>query len=94
MRKEFCVVILLTFSSQVFAKQTKTNVWVESELSSHICWYQNKRYSEGAIIDVAEFKLICEKEKTSQKNSKLKWLKINKEGQIVYPKELKRITIN
>ncbi len=58
------------------------------------CWYDNKRYTEGALIQVHSFTLLCGAKNPQQNNSQLIWLKIDKQGNAIYPSQPKKITVN
>jgi len=58
------------------------------------CWYDNKRYSEGALIQIHSFTLLCGSKNPQHSNSQLIWLKIDKQGNAIYPTTPKTITVN
>jgi len=54
------------------------------------CWYDNKRYSEGALIQIHSFTLVCSTKFPQHNNSQLTWLKLDKEGNPIYPPKRKK----
>jgi len=79
------------------ASTIKTHAIVDAnEISnqSKSCWYDNKRYSEGALIQIHSFTLLCGAKTPEHNNSQLIWLKIDKQGNAIYPKKPKTITVN
>ncbi|WP_404343188.1 DUF1496 domain-containing protein [Pseudoalteromonas mariniglutinosa] len=58
------------------------------------CWYDDKRYSEGAVIIAAKQRLVCAAKQLNYNNSELSWLPQDENGNIVYPKQSKSIRVN
>lgn len=58
------------------------------------CWYDDKRYSEGALLHIHSFTLICQAKRPEHNNSELIWLKLDKQGNAVYPTKAKTIRVN
>ncbi|WP_372762292.1 DUF1496 domain-containing protein [Pseudoalteromonas sp.] len=58
------------------------------------CWYDNKRYSEGALIQVHAVTLICGTKDLANAESPLIWLKLDKQGKIIYPTKAAKITVH
>ena len=52
------------------------------------------RYTEGAYIVVGEMTLICSAKQPNFSNSDLAWLRLNANGEIIYPKQTKTIHVN
>lgn len=49
---------------------------VELNISSGlepVCFYEDKRYSKGAVISVGDRLLVCEREKSFEQNGRLSW---------------------
>lgn len=76
------------------AKNTKAHLLIEPETLQHVCWYQDKKYSEGAILQVAEILLVCSLKDKNQPNGKLGWFKLDDKGNVIYPKKPSKITVN
>tara|TARA_B100000700_G_C15000013_1_gene835800 strand:+ start:1065 stop:1364 length:300 start_codon:yes stop_codon:yes gene_type:complete len=87
---------ILLFSQFVLAKDKALLVLDGQEaLNNHkVCWYENKRYTEGAYIAVGDITLICAVKQPNFSNSDLAWLRLDKNGDIVYPKRDKSINVN
>lgn len=87
----------LTFSIESNANTIKTLPVIDANQfiseGSH-CWYDNKRYSEGALIQVHSFTLMCAAKIPQHNNSELIWFKLDKQGNIIYPKKPQSITVN
>ena len=85
---------LILMSTSLVAKDNKTHIWVEPELNNQICWYQNQKYSFGALLVVKDFIMICDLKYKNQINGPLAWFKTDKNGNAIYPKQPSKITIN
>ncbi|WP_462178620.1 DUF1496 domain-containing protein [Pseudoalteromonas gelatinilytica] len=88
--------VILLFLNKSMAKE-KPLVVIDGQetLNNHrICWYENKRYTEGAYIVVGEMTLICSAKQPNFSNSDLAWLRLNANGEIIYPKQAKTIHVN
>lgn len=97
MKGYFTVVYFLILSfvpTLAIAKETKTHLLLEAETFQHVCWYQDKKYSEGAIIEVGSTLLICAIKHKNQPNSQLGWFKLDEKGNVIYPKKPTKITVN
>ncbi|BED91077.1 DUF1496 domain-containing protein [Pseudoalteromonas sp. MM1] len=93
----FIFLIAFTLAFNSYAKTLKTHSIIDANEiinSGDICWYDNKRYSEGALIQVQSFVLVCAAINSQQNNRELIWLKLNKNGNVVYPAKPKTITVN
>lgn len=88
----FFALIILLLPCFANAKNTKVHLLTEPETLQHVCWYQDKKYSEGAIIEVGNTLLICAKSK-NQPNNRLGWFKLDDKGNVIYPKKTSKITI-
>ncbi|TMO72216.1 DUF1496 domain-containing protein [Pseudoalteromonas sp. S3785] len=93
----FIFTIALTLSPSSDAKTVKTHSIIDTNEvinAGNICWYDNKRYSEGAPVQVHSFTLVCAASNPQHNNSKLIWLKLDKKGNLVYPIKPKTIRVN
>jgi len=90
------LLFFLVFSHIATAKDTPLVVLDgDSALTNaKVCWYENKRYTEGAIIAVANSMLICATKTDHLSNSDLMWYRLNENGDIIYPKQAKTIRVN
>ena len=89
--------VCLNIVTNSHASTIKTHAIIDAnELSNQgrSCWYDNKRYSEGALIQIHSFILLCALKTPDHNNSQLIWLKIDKQGNAIYPKKPKTITVN
>lgn len=86
----------LGFVDQALAKEKPLIVLDGQEVLNNqkVCWYENKRYTEGAYIAVGEMTLICTAKQPNFSNSDLAWLRLNANGEIIYPKQTKTIHVN
>ncbi|WP_372767397.1 DUF1496 domain-containing protein [Pseudoalteromonas sp.] len=89
-----CYFCFLFFSNPTIAKKPTENVWMAADTLQHVCWYQDKKYSEGAIIQVSNITLICTVKYKNQPNSQLGWLQLDEKGNVIYPKKASKITVN
>lgn len=86
----------LGFLNQALAKVKPLIVLDGQEALNNqkVCWYENKRYTEGAYITVGDIRLICTAKQPNFSNSDLAWLRLNANGEIIYPKQPKTIHVN
>lgn len=89
----FCIMICVSPFHVLQAKDKKPNVWVNSETVQPVCWYQDKKYSEGAILQVAETSLVCALKDKNQPNGQLGWFKLDDKGNVIYPQKTSKISI-
>jgi hypothetical protein len=81
--------------SQANTNKTRSVIDAEQFINTNAsCWYDNKRYTEGALIQVHSFTLLCGAKIPQHNNSQLIWLKIDKQGNAIYPSQPKKITVN
>lgn len=62
--------------------------------NQQICWFENKRYSEGAIIMMANVRVICTAKNPNHNNSALTWLMLNEKNEVIYPTATKKIRVH
>ncbi|TMP85671.1 DUF1496 domain-containing protein [Pseudoalteromonas ruthenica] len=95
MRTALVVLITLMFAPQGVAdtKKTKTHVWVDAQHTS-VCWYEERRYSEGAVIDMFGAPKICARKYPNQDNGALIWRAVDKQGHPVYPEQQGKIRVH
>ncbi|MDN3380357.1 MULTISPECIES: DUF1496 domain-containing protein [unclassified Pseudoalteromonas] len=87
----------LIYSVNSFSNTPEARVLLtpQDALSQHaICWYEDKRYSEGAIINMANVRLICTVKNPNHNNSPLSWLMLNDKNEVIYPPRAKTIRVN
>jgi len=90
-------VLCLCFSALSYANTIKTLSVVDATQlinTNTECWYDNKRYSEGAVVQVHSVTLICAAKYPQHSNSQLMWLKLDKQSNLIYPKKPSTITVN
>lgn len=90
-------IFCLLQSSISHAEPAKTHAFVDaSEFigTKASCWYDNKRYSEGSLIQIHSFTLVCGIKEPNNPNSQLIWLKLDKQGNTIYPDTPKKITVH
>ncbi len=87
---------ILVFLNKALAKENPVIVLDSQEALNNqkVCWYENKRYTEGAYISVGDITLICTAKQPNFSNSDLAWLRLNANGEIIYPKQAKTIHVN
>lgn len=87
----------LIYSVNSFSNTPETRLFLTTQdaLTQHaICWYEDKRYSEGAIISMANIRLICAAKNPNHNNSALSWLMLNEKNEVIYPQKPKTIRVN
>ncbi|KPH93790.1 hypothetical protein AMS58_15505 [Pseudoalteromonas porphyrae] len=91
-----CFISVIYSTNSVGNNQKATFLINPGDLISNqnICWFDDKRYSEGAIIYMSDTRVICTPKNPSQSNSSLSWLMIDEKGNIIYPKKVNKISIN
>ena len=83
----------VTFSVSSSPTQ-KDSVIIAPSSTEAVCWYQDKRFSEGAIIMMETTRVICTARNQFESNGRLAWRMINDQGQILYPtNQTKKITV-
>ncbi len=94
MKKFKPVVLLISFVTFIsYAQVPAPAVLVTSPNLEKLCWYKNEKYSEGAIIKMTEFYFSCAQKNQFTMNGTVIWLKLDKHGQVIYPKPKRKITI-
>ena len=89
--------ICFIYSVSSFSNTPKTTLLLtpQEAIDQHsICWFEDKRYSEGAIILMANVRMICTAKTPSHSNSPLTWLMLNEQNEIIYPSAPKTIRVN
>ena len=91
--------ISLIYSVNSAANNTKPSLFLNpQETINHqqqqICWFENKRYSEGAIIMMADVRVICTAKNPNHNNSALTWLMLNDKNEVIYPTATKKIRVH
>ncbi len=86
----------IIFSASSIARDKPVVVFDSQDIydQSKLCWYDNKRYTEGAIIQIGQSELVCAAKHTHFNNSELSWLRIDKDGNIMRPRPAKTIRVN
>lgn len=85
------------YSTNSFSNNHKPALFLDASkglTNQQVCWYEDKRYSEGAIILMANTQVICSAKNPNHNNSELNWLMLNEQGEIIYPKAAKTIRVN
>ncbi len=96
------IILVLCFSSIIYSSNSFSNnqkpaLFLDASkplTDQRVCWYKNDRYSEGAIVIMAERQVICTAKNPNNNNSELSWLMLNEQGEIAYPKARKTIRVN
>lgn len=52
----------------------------DGKLFEKVCYYEDKAYTLGAVIQVGELYLICSKEQEFELNGDLRWLQLEQDG--------------
>ncbi|MFY8328997.1 DUF1496 domain-containing protein [Pseudoalteromonas sp. ZZD1] len=89
--------VSLIYSVNSFSNTSEARLLLtpEDALTQHaICWYEDKRYSEGAIISLANVRLMCAAKNPNHNNSALRWLILNDKNEVIYPPRTKTIRVN
>lgn len=92
--KNLLLISIAIFTSPNLADEQKQVIRIDTDLNGQVCWYQNKKFSQGAIIKIDQHHLICELKSINQPNGPLAWFKTDDNGLPIYPKPQTRITIN
>ena len=94
MKACFTLVLFFIAFTVNAAPTQKDSVIITPASTELVCWYQDKRFSEGAIIMMETTRVICTARNQFESNGRLAWRMINDQGQIIYPtKQSKKITI-
>ncbi|GMM84286.1 DUF1496 domain-containing protein [Pseudoalteromonas sp. MTN2-4] len=73
-------------------KLGKTNLFIDN--LNAVCWYKDAKYSEGALIVMAEKLFVCANKFDNQANGQLTWRIADENGLPVPQKPKKSIRIN
>lgn len=92
--KSLLLISIAIFTFPNFAEEQKRVIRIDTDLGGQVCWYDNQKYSQGAIIKIDEHSLVCELKSINQPNGSLVWLKLDINGMPIYPKTPARISIN
>lgn len=94
-RTLFFVLIALPLTAMAKKPNSEPQVWLNGDsLTTQVCWYQEKRYSEGAVIEMQGQLRVCANKEPNQSNGSLMWLPMDEEGRAVYPRQNKKIRVN
>ncbi|MCG3724324.1 DUF1496 domain-containing protein [Vibrio cincinnatiensis] len=80
MLKKILVVTTLLTSHTLLAESNHTlpkTVLLEHGSTQRVCYYQDKAYSEGAILPIGQTVLICQRANKFETNGSLKWNPLN-----------------
>ncbi|TGE85258.1 DUF1496 domain-containing protein [Pseudoalteromonas sp. KS88] len=89
--------VCFIYSVNSFGDNLKTTLLLNPQdviNQQSVCWFDDKRYSEGAVVIMANLKVICTAKKPQHNNSSLMWLMLSDENEIIYPKAPKTIRVN
>jgi len=104
--KSYIILLLATLSLPLFANTIITTpakpiIGINaSEVSKRVCYYQDQAYSDGAIIQVDEYYVICSAANDFETNGALKWHSIDEHEAAESPnqkpagKPVKRYSVN
>lgn len=73
-------------------KLNKTNLFLDN--LSPVCWYKDAKYSEGALIVMADKLFVCSNKFDNQTNGQLTWRIADENGQPIPQRPKKSIRIN
>lgn len=59
-----------------------------NEIAKRICYYQDQAYSEGAIIQVGDYYMMCTAARDFETNGALMWRQLDKAQQTPEPKKV------
>ncbi|WP_391089677.1 DUF1496 domain-containing protein [Vibrio sp. NH-UV-68] len=59
-----------------------------SEMTKRICYYQDQAYSEGAVIQVGDYYMVCAAAKEFETNGALMWRQLDKSQQTPEPNKV------
>lgn len=79
MGKMIGVLTVLSYSVMTHATPTTTQLplVVNDDIAKRVCYYQDQAYSEGAVIQIGEIYLACQRANDFETNGALKWLPLN-----------------
>lgn len=90
-----CLFFVSTFYPQIGSanpSSNKTNLFLEN--LSPVCWYKDDKYSEGALLVMADKLFICASKFDNQTNAQLVWRMADDNGHVIPNKPKKSIRIN
>ncbi|CAH1553376.1 hypothetical protein M445_03880 [Vibrio owensii 47666-1] len=76
----------MAFSGVVSAKSystpdTKALVVADGKLGQRVCYYDDKAYTTGAVLNIDGVLLVCTDENDFETNGSLKWVVFQKDNQ-------------
>ncbi|MBB1331945.1 DUF1496 domain-containing protein [Pseudoalteromonas sp. SR44-5] len=89
--------ISVIYSANSFSNNQKPALFLDAKnkvSEQQLCWFEDQRYSEGAIILMANVRVICAAKNPHHNNSALNWLMLNEQNEIIYPTAPKTIRVN
>lgn len=79
MLKPLFLLTSLLVAQSLHAEPPKT-LLLEGNTPQRVCYYKDKAYSEGAILQVGENYLICQRANKFETNGSLKWQPLNQKS--------------
>lgn len=75
------VAIALTAISSIASAKTistpeKAIVLGGNDIGKRVCYYEDKAYSEGAVLKIGDEYIVCGKSNSFETNGQLKWLRL------------------
>ncbi|MDG3085997.1 DUF1496 domain-containing protein [Vibrio hannami] len=67
------VSIPASLSAKTISTPDKAIVLGGDDIGKRVCYYQDKAYSEGAVLQIGEHYIICDKANSFETNGSLKW---------------------
>ncbi|TMO55635.1 DUF1496 domain-containing protein [Pseudoalteromonas phenolica] len=74
------------------SKSNKTHLFLDN--LTPVCWYKDAKYSEGALIVMADKTFVCASKYDNQITGELKWRIADENGRPIPHKPKKTIRIN
>lgn len=90
-----CLFFISLFFTQICLanpKTGKTNLFLDN--ISSVCWYKNEKYTEGALLVMADKLFVCANKFDNETNGQLIWRIADDSGQAIPSKSQKSIRIN
>lgn len=80
MNRLFLFIALISIN--VYAKNITTPkpaviIGAHSDIGKRVCYYEDKSYSIGAVLQVGDYYMVCKAENSYETNSALKWFPLD-----------------
>ncbi|ELH4235170.1 YnjH family protein [Vibrio fluvialis] len=74
------IVIASTVQANTVSTSTQQNtLLMDGGIGKRVCYYEDKAYSEGSVVRIAQVYMICQRANDFETNGPLKWVVLQQE---------------